>query len=504
MMNQMTNPLSLLTAPMQGFLKGPKQLFIGGQFVAAQSGDTFDSLDPASGKVIATAAHAGAVDVDVAVAAAQRALEGSWHKMSPAHRQRILLRLADLIEAQAADIAAIESLDSGKPVEHIKFVDIPLSVAALRYNAGWCTKIHGETLPVQAPDMHVYTRREPIGVVAAIVPWNFPLCQACFKIAPALAAGCTVVLKPAEQTPLSALLLAKLGQEAGLPDGVLNVLTGHGETTGEALINHPGISKIAFTGSEQVGKHIARAASASLKHVSLELGGKNPHIIFGDADVEAAAQTAAVAAFFYSGQVCSAGSRLMVERKVFDRVAQTVVDQAKQLKLGHGLLPDTTMGPLISEEQRRRVAGYVEGSRRDGLEIALGGGVPDHLPASGSFFEPTVLLDVADHARVVREEIFGPVLVVQPFDSIEEIACRANDTPFGLTAGIWTRDVAKVHGLAARLKAGTVWVNTYNQFDAAAPWGGYKQSGYGRDNGREGLEKYLQTKTVWVDYSAAG
>jgi acyl-CoA reductase-like NAD-dependent aldehyde dehydrogenase len=349
--------------------------------------------------------------------------------------------------------------------------------------------------------MHLYTRREPVGVVGAIVPWNFPLCQAFFKIAPALAAGCTVVLKPAEQTPLSGLRLAQLALEAGIPAGVLNTVQGFGETVGVALVEHPGVDKIAFTGSEAVGKEIARRGAATLKHVSLELGGKNPHVIFADGDIEAAAATAAMAIFFYAGQVCSAGSRLMVEAKVYDRVVDLVVAEAQALKLGSGLDPATTLGPLVSGEQLDRVSGYVERSVAEGARIATGGKRANGPLAAGFFHEPTVLVDVADEHAVAREEVFGPVLVTQPFESVEEVARRANNVSMGLAAGVWTRDLSKAHAMAAALQAGTVWINTYNNFDAIAPWGGYKQSGYGRDGGREGIEKYLQTKTVWTNYA---
>lgn len=484
------------------FLRGEHGLLIGGEAKPARGGGTFETFDPAFGSKLASVAHAGSSDVDEAVAAANAALRGPWARMAPAERSKVLMALADLLESQSDFIAEIESLDSGKPKAHIAFVDIPLSVAALRYFAGWCTKICGETLPVSAPDMHVYTRREPIGVVAAIVPWNFPLCQACFKIAPALAAGCTVVLKPAEQTPLSALLLGKLALEAGLPEGVLTVLPGLGTTTGQALVDHPDVAKISFTGSEEVGKIIAARAAKTLKHVSLELGGKNPNIVFADADLGTAATTAAMAIFFYSGQVCSAGSRLMVESKVFDQVVQIVMNEVKKLQLGHGLKLDTTMGPLISEEQLARVAGFVDQAESAGGTIATGGRRSGGDLASGSFYEPTVLLNAEDNHNVTREEIFGPVLVVQKFDSIEDLIPRANDVRYGLAAGVWTKDLSRAHAAAAALQAGTIWINTYNQFDAAVPWGGFKQSGYGRDNGREGLEKYLQTKTVWVNYAA--
>ncbi|MFG1347728.1 aldehyde dehydrogenase family protein [Xanthobacter autotrophicus DSM 431] len=489
---------ALLRPGVRAFLGERHRLLIDGVFVDAASGATFESFDPATGRKIADVAHAGAEDVDRAVRAAARALEGSWARLLPAEREAVLRRFAALVEGHADDLAQIEALDSGKPASQIKAVDIALGVGALSYNAGWVTKIEGRTLPVSVPDMHVYTRREPVGVVAAIVPWNFPLCQACFKLAPALAAGCTVVLKPAEQTPLSALYLGRLALEAGLPPGVLNVLPGFGATTGQALISHPGVAKIAFTGSERTGKHIARSAADSLKHVSLELGGKNPNVIFADADVEAAAAVAAIAIFFYSGQVCAAGSRLMVERPIYDRVVETVIAEAGKLKLGHGLSGDTFMGPLVSAQQLQRVSGFVSRAAESGVRVAQAGTAPQGALAGGFFHAPTVLVDADDTAEVTREEIFGPVLVVQPFDTLGELKARANATSFGLSAGVWTRDVKKAHATAAALQAGTVWINTYGQFDATAPWGGFKQSGYGRDNGAESLEKYLQTKTVWT------
>ncbi|MEG6510262.1 aldehyde dehydrogenase family protein [Methyloligella sp. 2.7D] len=489
-----------LTPETRAFLDSPLRLIIDGKEVEASDGATLQSFDPATGAQIASVSHAGQADVDAAVASAEAALSGPWGNMPPAEREARIRRFADLIEENIEMIGQVESLDSGKPAEQIKAVDIALGIGALRYNAGWPTKLEAETLPVNAPDMHVYTRHEPLGVVAAITPWNFPLCQACFKIAPALAAGCTVILKPAEQTPLSAIILGRLALEADIPPGVLNVLPGLGTTTGQALVEHPGVHKIAFTGSEAVGKHIAATASSTLKHVSFELGGKNPNIIFADADIETAAATAAMAIFFYAGQVCSAGSRLMVEAPVFDKVAEIVTESAKGLKLGHGLNADTTMGPLISQEQFDRVSGYVKRAEADGVTIASGAAKPGGALEAGFFHEPTVLLDVADQLPVVCEEIFGPVLCVQRFTDVDEVVARANDTSFGLAAGVWTHDVRKSQAVAAKLQAGTVWVNTYNQFDAAAPWGGYKQSGYGRDNGREGILKFLQTKTVWSNY----
>lgn len=499
-MNIHTSIENLLSDEARAFLAKPKKMLIGAKWRDAQSGDTFDTLDPATDTVICPVAHAGSADVDMAATAAQKALEGEWSRFSPADREAALRRFADLIEKNAEMIAQVESLDSGKPAEHIKFVDIPLSIGALRYNAAFPSKIQGDTLPVTPPDMHVYTRREPIGVVGAIVPWNFPICQACFKLAPALAAGCTVILKPAEQTPLSALILGELALEAGLPAGVINVLPGDGETTGQAIVDHPGIHKIAFTGSEPVGKMIAARGAAHLKHVSLELGGKNPNIIFADSDVETAAATAAVSIFFYSGQVCTAGSRLLVEEKVYDRVAEIVLAEAGKVAVGHGLRSTTTMGPLVSAEQLSRVSGYVDAARAEGVEVSFGGNRCGGDLSGGHFLEPTVLSNVPDGSRVAKEEIFGPVLAMQSFRDTDDLVARANATKYGLAAGIWTHDLRKAHRTAAVLQAGTVWINTYNQFDAAAPFGGYKASGYGRDNGMAGIDKYLQTKAVWVNY----
>lgn len=499
-MNTHVSVDGLLSEDSRNFLNRPKRLLIGDKWIDAQDDNTFDTFDPATGQLICKVAHAGTADVDHAVSVAQAALEGEWARLAPADREGAIRRFADLIEKNAELIGQIEALDSGKPAEHIKFVDVNLAVGALRYNAGLPSKLQGETIPVTTPDMLLYTRREPIGVVGAIVPWNFPICQACFKLAPALAAGCTIILKPAEQTPLSALILGELALEAGIPAGVINVLPGHGSTTGQAIVDHPGIHKIAFTGSEAVGKLIASRGASHLKHVSLELGGKNPNIIFADSDLEAAAATAAAAIFFYSGQVCSAGSRLLVEEKVYDRVAEIVHAEAEKIQVGHGLRSETTMGPLVSEAQLNRVQGYLDIAREEGVEVSFGGDRPGGDLSDGHFLNPTILTQVPDNSRVAREEIFGPILSMQSFKDMDELVARANKTDFGLAAGIWTHDVRKAHSAAAAIQAGTVWVNTYNQFDAAAPWGGFKQSGYGRDNGMAGIEKYLQTKAVWVNY----
>jgi acyl-CoA reductase-like NAD-dependent aldehyde dehydrogenase len=481
------------------FVAAPLKLYIDGEFVDAADGGTLPTFDPATGGKIADVAAAGPEDVDRAVKAANAALEGPWARLRPTDRGRLLERLAVLVEENADELAQIESLDSGKPVAHIRAADIVLVYESLRYYAGWPTKIEGGTIPTGFVDAHVYTRKEPVGVVGAIVPWNFPLCQAAFKLAPALAAGCTTVLKPAEQTPLTAIRLAELVEEAGFPPGVVNVCPGLGEVTGAALVDHPDVHKIAFTGSVEVGKLIASRASDSLKRVSLELGGKSPNIVFPDADLAKASEAAAAAIFFYTGQLCSAGSRLMVQREAYDEVVEGVIRHAQALKAGPGLDAETTLGPLVSKDQRERVNGYIDRGRSEGAKIALGGDDGNGAADGGYFVNPTVIVDAPDEMTLVKEEIFGPVLVAQPFDSVEELARRANTSDYGLSAGVWTTNVKTAHTMAKLLRSGTVWINCYNYFDATAPWGGFKLSGYDRDCGRVGLEKYLETKTVWAN-----
>jgi phenylacetaldehyde dehydrogenase len=479
------------------FLAGKHQLLIDGKWVDAKSGKIFDVFDPATGQAIAAVAEADAADVDEAVKAARRAFEsGPWGKISPADRCKLIWKLADLLETHADEIAELEALDNGKPIRDARNVDLPGSHEILRYMAGWATKINGATIVVSAPgDWHAYTLREPVGVVGQIIPWNFPLMMAAWKIAPALAAGCTIVLKPAEQTPLSALRLGQLIQDAGFPDGVVNILTGFGETAGAALAAHPDVDKVAFTGSTEVGKLIVQAAAGNLKKVSLELGGKSPAIVFPDADMDVAISGTSSAIFFNMGQCCTAGSRLYAHKRVFDRLMQGVADHAAQIRVGHGLEPETQLGPLVSDEQFRRVTGYLEAGRQQGAQVVTGGG---RVGDAGYFVQPTVLTDTKPDMSVVREEIFGPVVCAIPFDDddLDHIARTANDTPYGLAASIWTRDLGIAHKLARRIKAGTVWINTHNFGDPALPFGGFKQSGWGREMGFEAIELYTEVKAV--------
>jgi phenylacetaldehyde dehydrogenase len=491
-----------LSSLVSKWLTKPKQNLIAGKWVPAASHKTFDVFNPADGSVIARVAAGDKEDIDRAVAAARRAFEsGPWRRLTPSERGKLIWRLGDLILEHADELAEIESIDNGKPRTIARVADIPLAADLFHYMAGWATKIEGNTIPISVPyapgaQFHAFTMREPVGVVGQIIPWNFPLLMAAWKLGPALATGNCVVLKPAEQTPLSALRLGELMLEAGIPEGVVNIVNGFGETAGAALAAHPDVDKIAFTGSTEVGKIILRAAAGNLKKVSLELGGKSPNIIFKDVgDLDAAIAGAASAIFFNHGQCCCAGSRLMVERSVFDEVVNGVAEHAKKIKVGPGLNPDTEMGPLVSEEQLSRVSHFMSQGKQEGACCVTGG---TRAGERGYFVKPTVMKDVKPSMSIVREEIFGPVVVAEAFSKPEELIPRANDTPYGLAAGVWTRDISKAHRIAAQLKAGTVWINCYNILDAALPFGGYKQSGWGREMGHEALDQYTQTKAVVV------
>jgi phenylacetaldehyde dehydrogenase len=487
------------SAAVSSFLRRPGRLLIGGEWVDSKSSVRIPVIDPATGAEIATVADANAADVDRAVAAARAAFEsGPWATMLPAAREALLWRLSDLIQKNADELAELESLDNGKTKFMASVVDVPGAVNHFRYMAGWATKIEGSTIEVSigGPEggrVNAFTRREPVGVVAQIIPWNFPLVMAAWKLAPALAVGCTCVLKPAEQTPLTALRLGELIIEAGFPPGVVNILTGYGETTGAALVKHPGVDKIAFTGSTAVGKLINKQATDTLKRVSLELGGKSPVIVLPDADANTVIGGAAGAIFFNAGQVCAAGSRLYVHRKIFDQVVEGVGSAAQGIKLGPGLDPATQMGPLVSREQQDRVLEYIEAGRQEGASIVAGGEAPSH---EGYYVKPTVMADVKRTMRVVQEEIFGPVLVAQRFDDINEVAALANDTQYGLGASIWSNDLTAVHRLIPKIRAGTIWVNVHGPVDANMPFGGFKHSGLGREHGRVGVEAYTELKSV--------
>ena len=478
-------------------LSDAARAFASKDFGVAADGRSFETLDPSTGSVIAALPQGGAAEVDAAVAAARAAFaEGSpWRKMTPLDRGRTLIRIADAIEANADELAQLESLDNGKPVKFARYVDVAGAIAHFHYFAGWPSKIEGATKPVSTPGIFCYTRKEPVGVCGQIIPWNFPLLMAAWKLGPALAAGCTVVLKPAEQTPLTALRLAELALEAGLPEGVLNVVTGDGET-GALLVEHPGVDKIAFTGSTPVGRQIAARAGEQLKRVTLELGGKSPNIILPDADIPAAVKGSFAGLYFNSGQACNAASRLFVQKDQFDDVVGALADSAKSTIPGPGLDPATFVGPLVSAEQHARVAGYIDAGKAEAELVA--GGDTHPLESNGYFIEPTVFTSTDDDAKIVREEIFGPVLVAQPYDTLEEVAERANAGEYGLAAGVWTRDISQAHKLAALLRAGSVYVNTWSAGDASAPFGGFKASGLGREHGFEGLSAYLEDKSVFV------
>lgn len=485
-----------LSEAARAFIARQRGAFIDGEIVEGEGGSV-TTLNPATGRPIATLRESDAATVDAAVRSARAAFDSAWGSMLPAQRERLLHRLADLVEEHAHELSEYDALEGGKPISYVEAVDLPLAVEQFRYYAGWPTKMVGAVVPVSTPKAHVYTQKVPLGVVAAITPWNFPLCQAAIKLAPALAAGNTVVLKPSELTMFSSLRLAELAIEAGLPAGVVNVVVGNGPVTGDALVRHPQVNKITFTGSDATGRMLGAIAGERLIDASLELGGKNPHVIFADADVEKAAAYAATTAFFYSGQVCFSGSRILVERSALDRVVEVLRTHADNLVIGEGLHPETTMGPLCSEAHLRKVEGFIAQARVSDAQVAFGG---ERVASAGGgyYLQPTALVGPADSDTAVMQEIFGPVVVVQPFDTFEEALHRANDTRYGLTAGVWTKDAAKAHTFAQSINAGTVWVNTYADYNAAAPFGGMKDSGGGRDCGPEGLEKYLDTRTIWM------
>jgi phenylacetaldehyde dehydrogenase len=474
-------------------------LFIDNQWVTSTHGATLAVEDPSTGQEVSRIVDASDADVDRAVAAARAAFDdGRWSNLPPNKRERIMQKLADLLEAHAAEFAELEAIDNGKPVGMASMVDIPASIDHIRYMAGWISKLGGEVLDPQGlprGKVFSYVTREPVGVAAQIVPWNFPLIMATLKISPALAAGCSIVLKPAEQTSLTALRLADLVAEAGFPPGVVNVITGNGHTAGDRLVRHPGVDKVAFTGSTEVGKIINRNATDTLKRVTLELGGKSPVVVMPDVNVEEVSAGAAGAIFFNSGQVCVAGSRLFAHRSIFDRVVEGVGAASAFWKPRPSLDPQAHMGPLVSKEQMDRVMGYIEAGKKEGASIALGGDAP---AAKGYYVNPTIMVNVKPSMSVAREEIFGPVVVAQRFDDLDEVAKAANDTSYGLAAAIWTKDLSTMHKLAAKLKAGTVWGNCHAVIDPALPFGGFKQSGFGREQARQGLEAYTELKTVII------
>ncbi len=483
-------------ASVEKFLSHQQRLFIEGKWCESTSGEYFPVLNPATGEVIAQVAKGCSADIDLAVKAARKAFRSDeWQKkITPADREKLLWKWADLIEANFAELAQLETINNGMPIILAHMV-LAESIKHLRYFSGMPTKIHGKAQHSHARDGNAlaYTIREPVGVVGQIIPWNGPILMAIWKMAPALAAGCTLVLKPDEKTPLTALWLGALAMEAGFPKGVINIVPGFGEEAGAALASHPDIDKIAFTGSTEVGREIVKASAGNFKRVSLELGGKSPNIIFSDANLELAIPRAVQSIFANQGQVCTAGSRLYVEANIFNNVVDTVAMITKGLKLGNGLNPNNQLGPLISDKQLSRVNKYVESGVQEGAQLVTGG---KQIGETGYFYEPTIFINCNSQMKVVQEEIFGPVLTIMPFESFDEIVQKSNDTSYGLAAGIWTNDIKKAHALASYLQAGMVWINNYNIFDPACPFGGFKQSGWGRESGQEGLDLYLETKTV--------
>jgi len=476
----------------------PGRLLIDGQWV--EGSKKFETINPATGEALTQVAEASASDVDRAVSAARRAFEdrnGAWRKMSASERGRLIWRLADLVEKNLEELAELETLDNGKPIFESRYVDIPMTVDVLRYYAGWTTKIHGETVNT-FENAFTYTMREPVGVVGLIVPWNFPLLLASWKLGPGLACGNTVILKPAEQTPLTTLRFGELAIEAGLPPGVLNIVTG-GPETGKALVKHPGIDKIAFTGSTAVGKEIMRGAADTLKRVTLELGGKSPNIVFADSDLDSAVKGAINGIFYGKGECCNAGSRLFVERKVHDEFLEKLVARAKKLQPADPLDPKTKLGAIVSQEQMQNVLGYIEAGKKEGAKLVAGGRRATVDGSKGFFVEPTIFSGVSNEMRIAQEEIFGPVLAALAFDDIDEVVELANRNPYGLAAAVWTRDISRANIVAKRLRAGLVWINTYGLMDAAVPFGGFKSSGFGRELGMHAIEHYTELKSVWLN-----
>ncbi|MET4293927.1 aldehyde dehydrogenase (NAD+) [Bradyrhizobium sp. LB8.2] len=476
-----------------------KQMLIDGKWVDAASGKRFETHNPATGELLATVAEGDKEDIDRAVAAARRAFEGAWSKVKPFERQNLLLKLADLVEKNFDELSQLDTLDMGAPLSRTRAYRLR-AVGMLRYYAGQTTAIYGETIENSLPgEIFSYTLKEPIGVVGAIIPWNGPLTATIWKIGPAIATGCTVVLKPAEEAPLTSLRIAELAMEAGVPPGVINVVPGYGETAGAALASHHDVDKVAFTGSHVTGQSIIRASAGNLKRVSLELGGKSPDIVFADADLDAAVPGAAMAVFANSGQICSAGTRLFVEQSIYEEFVGRVAEFGKKLQVGNGLDPNTQIGPLVSEQQLERVTSYLDIGQKEGAKALAGGGrVTEGALSKGFFVSPTVFAGVQDNMRIAQEEIFGPVISAIAFKDMDELVKRANTTTFGLGSGLWTRDVSKAHAVAKRLRAGSVWVNCYQAMDPAVPFGGYKMSGYGRESGKQHVEEYLNVKAVWI------
>ena len=474
----------------------PGKLFINGRWVDSVSGKTFDTLNPATEKVITSVAEGDSADIDLAVAAAREAFEnGPWKKTDARDRGRILLKIAGLIERNKDELALLDTLDNGKPINETTNADIPLVIDCFLYYAGWADKIHGETIPVRG-DFFNYTLREPVGVVGQIIPWNFPLLMAAWKIAPALACGNTIVLKPAEQTPLSALRLGEICQEAGLPDGVLNIVTGYGPTAGAALAEHMDVDKIAFTGGSATGRIIMQAASKNLKRISLELGGKSPNIVFADSDIDSAVDGAMTGIFFNQGEVCCAGSRLFIEKSIHEEFIDKLSNKAANMRVGNPEDTGTQMGAQVSKEQFDKILGYIETGKQEGAKLVTGG---ERCGERGYFIKPTIFDAVDNNMRIAKEEIFGPVVSAITFDDVDEVVRQGNLSVYGLAAAVWTKDIKKAHRLARDLKAGTIWINTYNAFDAASPFGGFKQSGFGRELGVHALELYTHVKSVWIN-----